>query len=465
MPPLRGGDPSLACAHQTADQLAPIFLPPQKNTMAKPTRKPVGSKKKSPVRTSKPAPRRTPKPAPRGTSARRPSSSAANARKAKPAPRRTPKTPKSPPKALKKKTPPKPLVKPSKKSVTKIATPKASPAKATKTAKPAAKPSRAPAPAKKPATKAAAPKPAPKPAPRKALAPKPAAPKPTPKTAAPVAQKPTKPNKAPAPTPSPKTPTKDLTKAPPAPKTGALKGKDAVRARILAQRAKPAKPAAFSLDEVLAIAKTVEKTAPAPAPVALIATKSGKTAPLPAHALQPAKPTTVRAASLADILGFNPKAKASHAANEEDAIPDKFKRYYKLLIELRNHVTGQVDQHSEETLKRSAKEDSGDLSSYGTDGGTDSFDRDFALSLVANEQEALAEIEAAIQRIKAGTYGVCEHTQQNINKERLIAVPFTRYTAAAMKEIEKTRYKVRGQTGILGEGEEGGPKVEDDSGE
>jgi hypothetical protein len=34
-----------------------------------------------------------------------------------------------------------------------------------------------------------------------------------------------------------------------------------------------------------------------------------------------------------------------------------------------------------------------------------------------------------------------------------------------MKEIEKTRFKVRGQTGILGEGEEGGPKVEDDSGE
>ncbi len=247
-------------------------------------------------------------------------------------------------------------------------------------------------------------------------------------------------------------------------KPAGLKGKDAVRARILAQRAKPAKPSAFSLDEVLAIAKTAEKSAPAAAAVPFIATKSGKTAPLPASALQPPKPTTVRAASLADILGFNPKSRASHAENEEAAIPEKYKRYYKLLIELRNHVTGQVDQHSEETLKRSAKEDSGDLSSYGTDGGTDSFDRDFALSLVANEQEALSEVEAAIQRIKAGTYGICEHTQQPINKDRLTAVPFTRYTAAAMKEIEKTRYKVRGQTGILGEGEEGGPKMESDDG-
>jgi len=390
--------------------------------MAKPTRKPAAAakKKKSPP----PAKKRAPRPAPPAK--------------------------KSAPPASKTKTPPSLPVKPSKKSATKAAAPKAAPAKTTKAApakaaKLARKPAPAPAPAKKPAAKA------PAKAPAKPAA-KPAKPAPAPKAAAP----------APKPVPAPPA----AKPAAPAPvKPAALKGKDAVRARILAQRAKPAKPAAFSLDEVLAIAKTVEKTAPAPAPVALIATKAGKTAPLPAHALQPPKPTTVRAASLADILGFNPKSKASHAENEEDAIPEKFKRYYKLLIELRNHVTGQVDQHSEETLKRSAKEDSGDLSSYGTDGGTDSFDRDFALSLVANEQEALAEVEAAIQRIKNGTYGVCEHTQQPINKERLLAVPFTRYTAAAMKEIEKTRYKVRGQTGILGEGEEGGPKVEDDSGE
>jgi len=390
--------------------------------MAKPTRKPAAAakKKKSPP----PAKKRAPRPAPPAK--------------------------KSAPPASKTKTPPSLPVKPSKKSDTKAAAPKAALAKTTKAApakaaKPARKPAPAPAPVKKPAAKA------PAKAPAKPAA-KPAKPAPAPKAAAP----------APKPVPAPPA----AKPAAPAPvKPAALKGKDAVRARILAQRAKPAKPAAFSLDEVLAIAKTVEKTAPAPAPVALIATKAGKTAPLPAHALQPPKPTTVRAASLADILGFNPKSKASHAENEEDAIPEKFKRYYKLLIELRNHVTGQVDQHSEETLKRSAKEDSGDLSSYGTDGGTDSFDRDFALSLVANEQEALAEVEAAIQRIKNGTYGVCEHTQQPINKERLLAVPFTRYTAPAMKEIEKTRYKVRGQTGILGEGEEGGPKVEDDSGE
>jgi DnaK suppressor protein len=292
------------------------------------------------------------------------------------------------------------------------------------------------------------------------------------KPAAKHAPAPAKAKAKPAATPVPKPAApKPVAKAPePAPRPVAikpLKGKDAVRAKILASRTKPAKPSAFTLDEVLAIAKTTAAKEPAPetqTQVPVIATKSGKVAPLPADALKPAAPSKVKAASLADILGFNPRAKSSHADNEEANIPEKFKRYYKLLIELRNHVTGQVDRHSEETLKRSAKEDSGDLSSYGTDGGTDSFDRDFALSLVANEQEALAEIEAAIQRIKNGTYGICEQTEKPIPKERLLAVPFTRYTAEAMKEVEKTRYRVRGQTGIFGEGEEGA-KIDDGSDE
>ncbi len=345
----------------------------------------------------------------------------------------------------------KPTVKPVKKSAPK---PKGKPAK------PAVKPAVKnvaknvkPAPAAKPPKPAAKPsKPAPAPASKKAPA-KPTVPPASPAKTAPVANK-SAAAKAAASTDGKKS----------AAVSAPTSTRDKLRSRILAQKTKPAKPVAFSLDEVREVAKSAAKvassTAPAASPSTPKATAKSHIAP---DSLRAAKPAQIKAASLADILGFNPKQKASHAESEESTIPDKFKRYYKLLIELRNHVTGQVDQHAEETLKRSAKEDSGDLSSYGTDGGTDSFDRDFALSLVANEQEALAEIEAAIQRIKAGTYGICEHTQQPINKERLIAVPFTRFTAAAMKEIEKTRYKVRGQTGILGEGEEGA-KVEDDSG-
>ena len=105
------------------------------------------------------------------------------------------------------------------------------------------------------------------------------------------------------------------------------------------------------------------------------------------------------------------------------------------------------------------------------DAGTDTFDRDFALSMVANEQEALSEIEAAIQRVKAGNYGLCEVTQKPIARERLLAVPFTRYSAEALKQIEKNRLRTRSQAGLgseLGDSEAlggGGGGGGDDSGD
>ena len=220
------------------------------------------------------------------------------------------------------------------------------------------------------------------------------------------------------------------------------------------------RPLSFSFDEIREIAKTATRNdTDAKAAAAKTAAKTGKH--LNAAKLEKAAhPHHIKAASLADILGFNPK-KAKHSTIDNiDDIPEKFRRFYRLLIDLRNHLTGQIDTHSEETLKRSAKDDAGDLSSYGqhmADAGTDTFDRDFALSMVASEQEALSEVEAAVQRIKAGTYGLCEVTQKPIAKERLLAVPFTRYSADAQKSIEKNRHRSRTQAGLFGElGEEGG---------
>jgi RNA polymerase-binding transcription factor DksA len=236
--------------------------------------------------------------------------------------------------------------------------------------------------------------------------------------------------------------------------------KTALRDSILKRKA-ASKPIAFSLDEVRAIAKTVTSKTVSPFP------KPGAKAAKPAVAgLEKVKPQHVKAASLADILGFNPKkGKPAEPMSDKD-VPEKFKRYYKLLLDLRTHLTEGIERHSEETLKRSAKDDAGDLSAYGqhmADAGTDTFDRDFALSMVASEQEALSEIDAAIKRIHDGSYGVCEITQKPIAKERLLAVPFTRYSAEAQKDLERNRHRSRTQAGLFGEmGEEGGGKIMDE---
>lgn len=240
--------------------------------------------------------------------------------------------------------------------------------------------------------------------------------------------------------------------------------KSALRDKLL-KRKTANKPIAFSLDEVRAIAKTVTTKTSAPFPDKAAKAGPAKTA---AALEKPAKPNHIKTASLADILGFNPKR--AKPADPEDAtdVPEKFKRYYKLLMDLRRSLTAGIELHSEETLKRSSKDDSGDLSSYGqhmADAGTDTFDRDFALSLVSSEQEALSEIDAAIKRVHAGTYGVCEINGKPIAKERLLAVPFTRYSAEAQKDLERNRHRSRTQAGLFGElGEEGGKIPDEDSG-
>lgn len=296
---------------------------------------------------------------------------------------------------------------------------------------------------------------------QKPVAKKKPAKKPAAKSAKPAPKKSPTPARKPAPAPKPAA---AVAKARPSTMEKPSK-KTALRDNILKLKQKaPAKPIAFSLDEVRAIAKTVTSRTNLPFPKGAKALT--KTPPKVLELPKPAKPNHIKAASLSEILGFNPKRAKAPLPDEGKDVPEKYKRFYKLLLDLRNHLTAGITLHSEETLKRSSKDDSGDLSSYGqhmADAGTDTFDRDFALSLVSSEQEALSEIDAAIKRIHAGTYGICEITQKPISKDRLLAVPFTRHSAEAQKGLERNRYRARTAGGLFGEsGEEGGKIASDD---
>lgn len=166
----------------------------------------------------------------------------------------------------------------------------------------------------------------------------------------------------------------------------------------------------------------------------------------------------LEAASMADILGFDPGEQSLPSFDRDiESVPKKFQSYYKQLIELKKQVLNGLDLHMQDTLKRSSKDDSGDLSSYGqhlADAGTDAFDRDFALSLVSSEKEALHEIEKAIQRIFDGTYGICSITGKPISKERLKAVPFTRFSVEGQQEFERSRKRNIQRGGVFAEGVE-----------
>ncbi len=170
----------------------------------------------------------------------------------------------------------------------------------------------------------------------------------------------------------------------------------------------------------------------------------------PEIVIKPDHKSKHHAASLDDILGLSPSI--GKVKSGPGKVPKKFAKYHRMLIELRNHVRAELNLHSNDTLKRSQKEDSGDISTS-VDAGTDNFDRDFALSLLSSEQESLNEIEAAIDRIYNGHYGICEVTGEPINPERLDAVPFTRYSLEGQREHESTSWKRVSRTGaFLSEG-------------
>ena len=71
------------------------------------------------------------------------------------------------------------------------------------------------------------------------------------------------------------------------------------------------------------------------------------------------------------------------------------------------------------------------------DAGSDAYDRDFALSLLSQEQDALYEIDQALKRIELGTYGVCEMSGKPISHARLEAIPFARFTVECQSQLEK----------------------------
>jgi RNA polymerase-binding transcription factor DksA len=158
---------------------------------------------------------------------------------------------------------------------------------------------------------------------------------------------------------------------------------------------------------------------------------------------QGTRSNNIATASISDLLGgSNPFRKGEGFVDESKQVPEKFRRYYRLLVDMRDALHKGLAFHSESALKKSGKDDAGDLSGYSqhlADAGTDTADRDFALSLISNEQEALKEIADAIERMKKGSYGTCEITNKPIPAARLIAVPFTRYSLEGQKELERNR--------------------------
>ena len=118
----------------------------------------------------------------------------------------------------------------------------------------------------------------------------------------------------------------------------------------------------------------------------------------------------------------------------------ELKKYKGLLIEERKKVGGDLSHIAENTLNRSQRDASGDLSGYSyhmADMASDDYDRDFSLGRATDEQKMLFGIDEALKRIEDGTYGNCVQCNKPIPKKRLKALPHTELCIDCQKKNEK----------------------------
>ena len=193
------------------------------------------------------------------------------------------------------------------------------------------------------------------------------------------------------------------------------KGKPAKKAapkKVAPRKAAPKKAPA-------AKAKPVARKSAAPATKAIKETRSSRNGHRPGKEL-----TTTQT-----ILGVQPKRRKldpfTHSQREK-------------LLQLRDAMVDSMAGVAQDTLR--ARAEGSEASAFGmhqADAGSDAYDRDFALSLLSQEQDALYEIDQALKRIDLGTYGVCEMSGKAIGHARLEAIPFARFTVECQSQLEK----------------------------
>lgn len=131
------------------------------------------------------------------------------------------------------------------------------------------------------------------------------------------------------------------------------------------------------------------------------------------------------------------------------------KKQFQRLLDLRDELVDTTFDKAQDTLRNhpEGSEATGSGMHQG-DAGSDAYDRDLALNILSKEHDALYEIEAAIRRVEAGVYGVCQISGKKIPQKRLEAIPFCRLTVECQTQWEekhgKNRYRLEDELGYSG---------------
>ncbi len=206
-------------------------------------------------------------------------------------------------------------------------------------------------------------------------------------------------------------------------------------------------------------AKTVKAEAPAKpvAAAAPVAKKSAQATKPPRSSVVdfPAPPAPVKPPFVPPKAAPTPAGEPMPPGSNGSHSPAFIQKQRQRLLDLRDDLVDAVSGMARDTIRNAPEgsEASGSGQHQG-DAGSDAYDRDFALSVLAKEQDALYEIEQALRRIQSGSYGICEISARKIPQARLEVIPFARLTVECQAQWEKEygnrRFRPSNEVGFSG---------------
>ncbi len=119
--------------------------------------------------------------------------------------------------------------------------------------------------------------------------------------------------------------------------------------------------------------------------------------------------------------------------------PVELEGYRQQLLRLGERLKGDVSRLGSEALRHTGGPASGNLSNtpvHLADLGSDTFEQEVSLSLLENQDQQLEEVADALRRIDEGRFGICESCHQEIDHERLQAIPSANFCIDCAREAE-----------------------------
>ncbi len=205
-------------------------------------------------------------------------------------------------------------------------------------------------------------------------------------------------------------------------------------------------------------AKAAAKPAPAPkaakpAKVAVKAAPKAGAKPDKVPASKAVKPAAPKAAKPSAAKTAKPELRDTLTPEEKERVkklratlallkedpewPAFLEEQKQLLHDLRDKLLPNMRDTTRDHLRSGASNVSSSSGQHIGDAGSEAEVRDLTINLLNKDREQLFEIDAALERIRRGTYGICEISLVPIPKGRLRVRPFCRLTVKCQEEYEK----------------------------